>query len=47
MYHSLDKRIWFKIIFLPLKESLTLFQIAIVIEDNVTKMICKCFNEKL
>ena len=21
MYHSLDKRIWFKIIFLPLKES--------------------------
>ena len=24
-YHSLDKRVWFTIIFLPLKESLTLF----------------------
>ena len=24
MYHSLDKRIWFTIIFLPLKESLTI-----------------------
>ena len=29
MYYSLDKRIWFTIIFLPLKESLTLFQIWI------------------
>ena len=27
MYHSLDKRIWFTIIFLPLIKSLTLFQI--------------------
>ena len=27
MYHSLDKRIWFTIIFAPLKESLTPFQI--------------------
>ena len=27
MYHSLDTRIWFTINFLPLKESLTLFQI--------------------
>ena len=26
MYHSLETRIWFLIIFLPLKESLTLFQ---------------------
>ena len=26
-YHSLETRIWFLIIFLPLKESLTLFQI--------------------
>ena len=29
MYHSLETRIWFLIIFLPLKESLTLFQIWI------------------
>ena len=29
MYHSLDKKIWFAIIFLPLKECLTLFQIWI------------------
>ena len=26
MYHSLETRIWFLIIFLPLKDSLTLFQ---------------------
>ena len=26
MYHSLETRIWFVITFLPLKESLTLFQ---------------------
>ena len=26
MHQSLDERIWFIIIFLPLKESLTLFQ---------------------
>ena len=29
MYHSLEKMIWFTIIFLPLKQSLTLFQIWI------------------
>ena len=29
MYHSLEKSIWFTVIFLPLKESLTLFQIWI------------------
>ena len=27
MYYNLEKRIWFRIIFLPLKESLTLFQV--------------------
>ena len=49
MYHSLDKTIWFTINFLPLKESLTQFQIWMfhytfnqsvpvgVIEDRVTK----------
>ena len=49
MYHSLDKRVWFTIIFLPVKESLTLFQISIyyyafnyfalfgVIKNKVTK----------
>ena len=56
MYHSLDKRVWFMIIFLPLKESLTLFQIWIfhytftyfvpveVIENRVTKDNSKYFN---
>ena len=51
MSHSLDKRIWFTIIFLLLKKSLTLFQIWIffhtftyffpfrVIENRVTKII--------
>ena len=29
MYHSLDRRVWFTIIFLPLKESLTMFQVWI------------------
>ena len=29
MYHSLDKRVWLLITFLPLKENLTLFQIWI------------------
>ena len=29
MYHSLDNRLWFTMIFLPLKESLTLIQIYI------------------
>ena len=29
MYYNLEKRIWFRIIFLPLKESLTLFQVKI------------------
>ena len=31
MYHSLDKKIWFTIIFLSLKESLALFQIWIFV----------------
>ena len=56
MYHSLDKRVWFTIIFLPLKESLTLFQIWIfyytftyfvpfgVIKNRVTKVNSKYFN---
>ena len=59
MYHSLDKKIWFKIIFLPITESLTLFQMSIfyytyiyfaqigVIEDRVTKINSKHFNGKL
>ena len=50
MYHSLDKKIWFAIIFLPLKGCLTLFQIWIfyyiftylvpigVIKTRVTKL---------
>ena len=29
MYHSLDRRVWFTIIFLPPKESLTMFQVWI------------------
>ena len=56
MHHSLDKKIWFTIIFLPLKESLTLFKIWTfyntltyfvpfgVIENRVTKVIFKYFN---
>ena len=56
MYHSLDKRVWFTIFFLPLKESLTLFQIWIfyytftyfvtfgVMENRVTKVHSKYFN---
>ena len=56
MYHSSDKRVWFIIIFLPLKESLTLFQIWIfyytftyfvpfgVIKNRVTKVNFKYFN---
>ena len=59
MYHSFDKRIWFTNIFLPAKESLTLFQICIfyytfnyfvpigVIKDKLTKINCKYFNGKL
>ena len=55
--HSLDKRVWFTIIFLPLKERLTLFQTWIfyytftyfvqfgVIENIVTKVNSKYFNE--
>ena len=30
MYNSLDKRIWFMIVFLPFKERLTMFQILII-----------------
>ena len=56
MYHSLETRIWFLIIFLPLKESLTLFQIWVflptfdyfvpfgVIENRFTKINFKYFN---
>ena len=56
MYRSLEKRICFAIIFLPLKERLPLFQIWIfcytltyfipfaVIEDRVTKINFKYFN---
>ena len=56
MYQSLDKRVWFTIIFLPLKESLTLFQIWIfyyiftyfvpfgVIKNRVTKVNSNYFN---
>ena len=56
MYHSLDKRAWFAIIFLLFKESLTLFQIWIfyytftcfvpfeVTENRVTKVNSKLFN---
>ena len=56
MHHSLETRIWFLIILLPLKESLTLFQIWVscytfnyfapvgVIENRFTKINFKCFN---
>ena len=56
MYHSLDKSVWFTIIFLPLKESLTLFQIWIfyhtftyfvpfgIIKNRVTKFNSKYVN---
>ena len=59
MYRSLDKRIGFTIIFLPLKESLPLFQIDFfyytftyfvpigVTEDRVTKINPKYINIKL
>ena len=57
MYHSLDKRDWFFIFFLPLRKSLTLFQIWIfyynfnclvllgVIKNRFTKVNSKYFNE--
>ena len=50
MYHSLDKKIWFKIIFLRITESVTLFQMSIfyytytyfaqigVLEDRLPKL---------
>ena len=55
-YHSLETRIWFLIIFLPLKESLTLFQVWVfcyifnyfvlfrVIENRFAKINFKYFN---
>ena len=58
MYHSLNKRVWFTIILLSRKESLTLFQIWFfyytftyfvpfgVIENRVTKVKSKYFNGK-
>ena len=39
MYHSLDRRIWFMIIFLPLKESLTLFQLWAFFYFNFTYFV--------
>ena len=58
VYHSLDKKIWFKIIFLPLKESgsipdmffyysFTYFTSVEVIEDRTTKINSKYFNGKM
>ena len=56
MHHSLETRIWFLIKFLPLKESLTLFQTSVfllifnffvpfgVIENRFTKFDFKYFN---
>ena len=56
MYNSLDKSVWFTIIFLLPKESLTLFHIWIfyytftyfvpfgVIKNRVTKVNSKSFN---
>ena len=56
IYHSLEKRVWYTIIFLPVKESLTLFQIWIfcytftyfvpfgVIKNRVTKVNSKYFK---
>ena len=56
MYHSLEKRIWFMIIFLPLKESLILSRYGFfcyifacvvpfgVIENRITKINFKYFN---
>ena len=56
MYGNLDKKVWFAIIFLPLKECLTVFQIWIfyytftyfvpfgVIKNRVTKVNSKSFN---
>ena len=56
MYHSLNKRVWFTIILLSRKESLTLFQIWFftipslilfhfgVIENRVTKVKSKYFK---
>ena len=35
MYHSLEMRIWFLIISLPLKESLTLFQIWVFCSPSI------------
>ena len=35
MYHSLETRIWFLIIFLALKESLTLFQIWFFCQPSI------------
>ena len=57
MYQSLDKKVWFTIIFLHLKESLILLQIWIfyytftyfvpfgVIENRVTKVKSKYFSD--
>ena len=59
IYQNLDRRVWFVITFLPLKESFTLFQICLfllqlhlffpirVIEERDTKINFKYFNGKL
>ena len=56
MYHSLDKKVWLKIILLPLRKSLTLYEIWIfyytftyfvlfvVIKNRVTKVNSRYFN---
>ena len=35
MYHSLETRIWLRIIFLPLKKSLPLFQIWVFCQPSI------------
>ena len=35
MYHSLETRIWFRIIFLPVKKSLALFQIWVFCQPSI------------
>ena len=42
MYHGLDERVWNTIIFLPLKESLTLFQIWIELNASLCSFKINC-----
>ena len=39
MYHSLETRIWFLVIFLPLKESLTLLELSRIGLTKLTSSI--------